>query len=249
MNPRRVDRPLALYGGGKLGALAGEIFRELKIRPAYVLDKTCSFKALPKDVLLAICVATEPYGSVIAPLHKAGWEDIVPVWEIIEAYPRIGIHNGWTVAWRDLLIKEEDQCDTIFSGLDRKSQVHYRSFVGWRTTHFEQVDMKLLKKRCLPSTLADIRKRQRVIYFDDAPMKRISIHNEGRELKTLVENMYLFQKYRPTIEVACYHSPDGLWKIPFFLMENLADYKFAFRMTAWMGQGAYIYCTPKERKR
>ena len=249
MKPRRVDRPLALYGKGRLGALAGEIFRELKIRPAYVMDKTCSFEVLPKDVLLAICVASEPYCVVTAPLIKAGWKDIVPVWEIIEAYPQIGLHNGWAVAWRDLTIKDEDQCDTVFSRLDRKSQVHYRSFMGWRTTHFEQTDMKLLKKKCLPSTLEDIRKRQRVDYFADAPMKRISIHNEGCELKTLIENWYLFQKYRPTIDVACYHSQDGLWKIPSFLMNNLEDYKFTFRMTAWMGQGAYLFCTPKETRR
>ena len=248
IKPRLVDKPLVIYGKGKLGALAKEIFYELKIRPHYVFDDKCSFKALRKDVLVALCVATEPYCVVTAPLSKAGWKDIVPVWEIIEAYPRIGLHNGWTIPWKEMSIKEEAQCDTVFSRLDRKSQVHYRSFMGWRTTHFEQVDMKLLKKRCLPSSLLDIRQRQRVVYLDDAPMKRVSIHNEGHELNMLIANLYLFRRYRPTIEVACYHSPDGLWKIPLFLMKNLPDYKFTFRMTAWMGQGAYLFCTPKEKK-
>jgi hypothetical protein len=246
MKPRSVDRPLALYGKGKLGKLAGEIFHELKIRPAYVMDEKCSHKALPKDVLLAICVATEPYHVVTAPLYRAGWEDIVPVWDIIEAYPRIGLHNGWGV--NEFEVKDKREIRSLCWD-DAKSYSYYNAFLNWRGYREFPEDYLLRGRRpCLPSTLMDIRLRQRVSYFGDAPMKKIDIHCEGCELKTLEENMYLFQKYRPKIDVACYHSQDGLWKIQRFLMDNLTDYKFIFRMCAYMGQGAYMRCAPKRGK-
>lgn len=248
MKPRLVNRPLALYGKGKLGELAKEIFSELKIRPAYVMDEKCSFESLPKDVLLAICVATEPYSVVTAPLRRAGWDDIVPVYDIIEAYPEIGIHNGWDAG---RLNKKELRMVQTFNWEDGLSDNHFNTFLDWRGDRRNSCPVKLrrIRKECLPSTLADIRKRQRVETFDDVPMESISIHNEGCELKTLEENMYLFQKYRPKIDVACYHSKDGLWKIQRFLMDNLLDYRFTFRLYAYMGQGAYIHCTPKERMR
>ena len=246
MKPRRVDRPLALYGKGKLGKLAKEIFSELKIRPAYVMDKTCSFDGLPKDVLLAICVATEPYSVVTAPLYKAGWNDIVPVWEIVEAYPRIGLNNGWTAG--KFGIKDERKIRSLYWD-DALSYSHYNAFLNWRGYRQFPEDYLLQGcRRCLLSTLKDIRGRQRVVYFDDAPMKRVEVHCEGHEAVTLKENIYLFQKYRPKIDVACYHSRDGLWKIQRFLMDNLTDYEFTFRMYAYCGQGAYLHCIPKGRK-
>ena len=103
----------------------------------------------------------------------------------------------------------------------------------------------------LPSTLADIRARQHATLYtlDGSPLpESISIHTEGCELKTLEINMPLFQRYRPSIDVACYHSRDGLWAIEKYLMDNLPDYTWTFRLSAYQGQGAYIYGTPNERK-
>jgi hypothetical protein len=74
----------------------------------------------------------------------------------------------------------------------------------------------------------------------------ISIHNEGYELQTIQDSIEVFKKDKPRLEVACYHSRDGLWKIEKFLMDNLPDYTWTFRLTAYMGQGAYIYGCPKE---
>jgi hypothetical protein len=246
MKPRRVDRPLVLYGWGALGSLAKEIFYEIGIRPAYTMDKTCSFDVLPKDVLVAVCVATEPYSSVIAPLVAAGWKDIVPVWDIIEAYPEIGIHNGWR---RKRVSEKEQRIITSFNWDDGISDYHYNTFLAWRLQISGRPDniSYLRRKPCLPSTLKDIRLRQRVATYDDSPMKTVDIHAEGCELETIKKNLYLFQRYRPKIEVACYHSRDGLWKIPSLLMSELDDYGWKFRLHAYMGQGAYIYGTPRGR--
>jgi len=248
--PRKVEKPLILYGYGRLGQLAEEIFNELDIPILNVLDQD-GYKVEPPndDILLAICVAAEPYEKVIAPLVAAGWTDIVPVWDIIEAYPEIGIHNGWMASWEETSFAEEDECDTVMSKFsDKLSKIHYeRNHLGWRRIHYEDPDVKIMPILSLPSTLSDIRQRQRVDMFADSPMKSISIHNEGCELTTLEMNMYLFQKYRPAIDVACYHSWDGLWKIEKLLMDNLPGYTWTFRLTAWMGQGAYIFGVPNER--
>jgi hypothetical protein len=252
MKPRKVDRPLVLYGKGNLGKLAKEIFYELGIRPAYVMDKMCSFEALPKDVLVAVCVATEPYYPIAKTLNEAGWEDVVPVWDIIEAYPEVGISNGWFAG--KLTVKDKNRIRSLYWD-DASSCVFYNSFLEWRINRRESCITPINKNayKCLPSTLADIRARQKVLYINegilvDLVMDRIvSIHCEGYELNTIRQNMHLFKKYRPKIEVACYHSRDGLWKIEKYLMDNLKDYEFTFRLHAYQGQAAYMYCKPKEK--
>lgn len=253
IGPRKVDRPLVLYGYGNLGHLAEEIFNELKIPIDGIFSNYAPLDLMGnKDRLLVICVATEPYSSIIAnPIFK-GWTDIVPVWDVIEAYPEVGLGNGWFVGE----LTQEDQ-EGIVSitprWKDGHSRYHYAAFVHWHINHeedkfWEWCPLKPISS--LPSTLADIRRRQVVnVLYERLPKDRgdIVIHNEGCELRTLEINIGLFRRYRPKITVACYHSRDGLWKIPKFLMDNLEDYDFTFRLHAYMGQAAYIYCTPKER--
>ncbi len=254
IGPRIVDKPLVLYGYGKLGHLAEEIFNELKIPIARIIDKRLQptwqwpVGPNPDKALIAICVATEPYDLVIAPLVSAGWTDIVPVWDIIEAYPEVGMHNGWFAGpERKGEPKKILQVMEYFD--DRISQQHYDAFIEWHHDRQEpEIPSIVIElEESLPSTLADIRNRQKVAVYADVPMDSISIHNEGCELKTLEINMPLFQKYRPKIDVACYHSRDGLWGIEKLLMDNLPNYIWTFRLTAYMGQGAYIYGTPKEK--
>lgn len=248
IGPRKVDRPLVLYGFGKLGHLAKEIFDELDIH-SIMIDKNCDLHHVrnPEDCLLAICVATEPYNQVIAPLVAAGWTDIVSVWDIIEAYPEVGIHNGWIERPEDR--DDHETYKAMISLSDDLSRQHYSAFIDWRISHYEHKGLAIdVSTTPLSSTLADIRTRQGIITFADTPMiKAVSIHAEGCELKTLEANMYILKKYRPSIECAVYHSRDGLWKIPLFLMDNLPNYRWTFRLHAYQGQAAYIYGCPKER--
>lgn len=240
---RKVDKPLILYGKGKLGKLAAEIFDKLGISYG-VMDRSCSCGGCDK-ALVAVCVGTESFYSITKYLQRLGWRDIVPVWDIVEAYPEIGIHNGWSVGE----FTEEDKKNTTYvvSKLDDiASRFHYWSFIEWRKLRDIEV-CSPLSIPPLPSTLADIEKRRRVMLWSDRRMPFVSIHAEGKELETLEKNILVFQKRRPKIDVTCYHSRDGLWKIEKFLMDNLCDYDFSFRLHAYMGLGAIMYCIPKER--
>lgn len=250
---RKVDKPLVLYGYGRLGKLAEEIFNELNIPVANIVSKEVPWVLMPENtggyknkVLLAICVATELYAQVTTPLTAAGWQDIVPCWEIVDAYPEAEIHNGWTVCPTD---DDTHETYSVMGRLaDDLSQRHYGAFMDWHISHYEHRDLAIeVSKSSLPSTLADIRQRQKVIIFADTPLiKAVRIHAEGYELKTLEENIHIFKKYRPSIECACYHSRDGLWKIEKFLMDSLPDYTWTFRLHSYQGQSAYIYGCPKE---
>jgi hypothetical protein len=260
VGPRKVDKPLVLYGYGKLGHLAEEIFNRLKIPIYGIMDsKMPHLKILDggaehfrSDCLLAICVAREPYGPIRQYLAKAGWEDIVPVFDIIEAYPEIGIHSGW---FKGRMTKREfDAVDYILSRWeDGWSWYHYLAFTIWHNEghpelHFHPWCPVEYPSEPLPSALADIEARRNVWLWLDKPMPYpTSIHAEGKELENLERNIDVFKKRRPILNVACYHNRDGLWKIPKFLMDNLKDYEFKFRLHAYMGIGAYMYCTPKER--
>lgn len=66
IGPRRVDnKPLVLYGAGKLGRLAGEIFNRLGILFMVIDKDTNSPYPVPgPDILVAVCVATSPYNEI-----------------------------------------------------------------------------------------------------------------------------------------------------------------------------------------
>lgn len=264
IGPRKVDRPLVLYGYGKLGHLAEEIFKELRIPVTAIITKSDLkdleddyWNKLRKDFLLAICVATEPYNQVIAPLVAAGWTDIVSVWDIIEAYPKVRIGNGWFAG--PFLDEEYRECgrilDLLEDGISRTHYLEHLDYRQYRRGHPLFV-IEPPEQDSLPSTLADIRRRQKIILWSDChhtfwnsygDSGTVYIHQEGKEMETLMANIEVFRKYRPKIQVSSYHSRDGLWKIPKYLMDNLPDYKWTFRLHAFMGQAAYIYGTPKER--
>ena len=251
--PRKVDKALVLYGYGNLGHLAEEVFKELKIPISVIMDKNdLTYELLDpywkflKSSLVAVCVASEPYQPIDGQLREFGFTDIIPVYDIIEAYPQVEIHNGWFTG--ELSAEDHKEIGVVCFHLDALSCKHYINFMWWHEQRRE-LSEPLEPRPPLPSTLADIRDRQShfSIWMDyKKPIEFASIHAEGHELGTLQDNMPVFKKYRTELEVACYHSRDGLWKIPKYLMDNLDNYTFKFRLHAYMGQGAFIYCTPKE---
>lgn len=76
----------------------------------------------------------------------------------------------------------------------------------------------------------------------------VKVHTEGGELPTLKGARNIFIQNRPIIATTLYHSSDGLWKIPFFLIELLKDYEFYFRLHSWCGTGTVLYAYPKIEK-
>lgn len=76
----------------------------------------------------------------------------------------------------------------------------------------------------------------------------IKLHLEGAELAALKGGRQTLSSGRPIIAATVYHSADGIWRIPLWLMNTLTDYRFLFRAHSWCGTGAVIYAIPKERR-
>ena len=75
----------------------------------------------------------------------------------------------------------------------------------------------------------------------------IKLHLEGTELAALKGARHTLLSRRPIVAATVYHNADGIWKTPLWLMETLPDYRFLFRVDSWCGNGAVVYCLPKER--
>jgi hypothetical protein len=261
MYNRKVDKPLFLYGAGKLGQLAVEVMNELAIMISGIVDKNGLIKSkdiLPevkKKSLIAVCCTTEPYWKIEDDLNEAGWADIVSIYDIFNAYPECGITNGWTGEYNEQIVLRR-----IALGWDDGwSYEHYFQFLCWRCFRDELFALKwapIISDSAIVggrkiisvtknSSLAAIRERRRVVQFGHMPF--YDIHLEGMELTSIQQSIVAFQNHRPILKVACYHNEDGLWKIEKFLMDNLQRYKFYFRLHAYQGQAAYIYCIPEEK--
>lgn len=148
--PRKVDKPLVLYGAGNLGRMAKQYFEKIGIPFKYVVDsnpephRSDPFWAgvdiiSPKDVtpkerseiLLAICVATTPFSRLSAELGSLGWTDLVPFYDIAEAYrDRHPLGNGWFSG--KLNQTDIENVELVLSGWqDDISRAHHLQFIAW----------------------------------------------------------------------------------------------------------------------
>ena len=154
--PRKVDKQLILYGAGSLGKMAKEYFERLGIPFLFVVDTNPDLHRrdpfwtgvnvlgiqdvsieLRENALLAICVVTAPFSQVTAPLKKQGWRDVVPFYDIAEAYrDRHPLSNGWhsgTLSNDDVYGIESVLCRWE----DDISRAHHLQFVAWRSLREE----------------------------------------------------------------------------------------------------------------
>ena len=72
----------------------------------------------------------------------------------------------------------------------------------------------------------------------------IKFHLEGFELNALKGAIKTINKYRPKISFTVYHNEDGITSSMKWLISNLNNYSFVFRMHGWCGTGAVIYAIP-----
>ena len=88
-----------------------------------------------------------------------------------------------------------------------------------------------------------------IIKLDSLTIKPtiIKYHLEGYELEAIKGSKEIIEKYRPIIITTAYHTKDGIAKLPLYLINKLRDYSLLWRNHNYMGQGAVIYCIPKER--
>ena len=154
--PRKVDKPLILYGAGNLGKMAKEYFEKLGIPILFVVDANPDLQRQDpfwagvdilgihdvlikqrKSALLAICVVTAPFSQVTAPLKKQGWRDMVPFYDVAEAYrDRHPLSNGWHSG----LLTDGDiiGIESVLSRWeDDISRAHHLQFVAWRSLREE----------------------------------------------------------------------------------------------------------------
>jgi FkbM family methyltransferase len=154
VGPRPVDRPLVLYGAGKLGHLASELFQRLGIPVAYALDRSVGagearLGVVPvrhpeaasevdrKSHLVAVCIVNASYEPIRAYLAAMGWRHILPVYDVSEAYEhRLPMGNGW---FADHPADEDiGNISRVLSGWsDDWSRAAHLQFLAWRLHRWE----------------------------------------------------------------------------------------------------------------
>jgi FkbM family methyltransferase len=154
LGPCPVQRPLVLYGAGKLGHLAAELFTALGIPVAYAVDRSPPPSGLlddripvlvPEAVpvadrdrhLIAVCVVTAPYVPIRDFLLEAGWRHVRPVYDVLEAYAdRLPMGNGWFAG--QLSADDRAQVATVLDAWhDDESRAAHLQFLAWRVAREE----------------------------------------------------------------------------------------------------------------
>ncbi len=156
IHPRKVDKPIILYGAGSLGKMAKEFFDYIRIPFLYVIDKNADkyksdeywsgIKIIhpdevkemdKKNCLLLICVVTTPIVALRNQLIKDGWKDVVPFYDVSQYYKnKYPINNGWSV--NKFNNKEKDLVKKVFNSLsDNISRSYYLRFLAWRKLRAE----------------------------------------------------------------------------------------------------------------
>lgn len=151
LRPRMIDRPLALYGAGDLGRMARDYLAYIGVRADLVIDQNADRLAESREwqgarllkpdavpeqarqsMLLAVCIATVPYAPLEAELHRAGWRDVVPFYDIAEAYrDRHPLSNGWFAPSFD--DSDITKISAVLAGwADDRSRAHHLQFMAWR---------------------------------------------------------------------------------------------------------------------
>ena len=154
VGPRSVDRPLVLYGAGRLGRMACELFQRLQIPIAYVMDQSPPetgrlFDRIPvlhpeaaapserETSLVAVCIVNTAYEPIRAELAAKGWRHIFPVYDVLDAYrDRLPMGNGWFAG--HLSGEDIAQIAEVLSGWsDDCSRAAHIQFMAWRLHRLE----------------------------------------------------------------------------------------------------------------
>ncbi|MBW2642323.1 MAG: FkbM family methyltransferase [Deltaproteobacteria bacterium] len=156
LQPRKVDKPIVLYGAGNLGKMAKDFFDYLNMPFLYVVDRNATeyqadgywrgthvihpdyvHAADKKNALLVVCIVTLPLIALRDELIASGWEDTAFFYDISEAYcGRYPISNGWFI--NKLTAREKWSIKKVYSSLsDDVSRMHYLQFLVWRRHRVE----------------------------------------------------------------------------------------------------------------
>ena len=149
--PKKINRPLVLYGAGDLGRMAKAYFDRIGIKVQFVVDRSADKLQddeywrntplrLPNEInavikrthLLAVCVVTIPYEPLANDLIDDGWEHIHPFYDIAESYVESHpLSNGW---YADPIEKTSFKkiSNVLHLWSDNTSRAHHIQFIAWR---------------------------------------------------------------------------------------------------------------------
>lgn len=142
---------------------------------------------------------------------------------------------------QEILLKSEILTKQILSSLYTYPFIlgkkHGYVYFNLKQGYLSKVDKKAKDKVCMI-------KLDSIKYLKPTIIK---YHLEGYELNALKGSVKTIKKYRPILMITTYHTKEGLYKIPLWLIKHCKNYIFYWRNHNYMGQGAVMYAIPKER--
>ncbi|NQU34005.1 MAG: hypothetical protein HQ521_12285 [Bacteroidetes bacterium] len=205
-SPRKVNKPLAIYGAGAFGKMAKEYFDNIGIKIAFIVDENAekhrsdvfwNNKILlapnevshkeKKDVLLAICVGKIPYLDVVTPLYLSGWLDIVPFYTISAGYrDKHPLGNGWFTDGLSFVDLDGIQ-EVLMCYDDDISRAHHIQFLAW---HHLQEEWSFDKAPIIPDNRYFIPEITRLLHEKEVFLDLGAHHGSVIESFIKIVNQY-----------------------------------------------------------
>lgn len=150
--PRIVNKPIVIYGAGKMGRMAKEYLDFIGVKVTTVIDRNAAdfgndpywrdvdvvhpndISSLDKNSsMIAVAVCTVPFTPLQESLLNQGWNDIVPFYDIAEAYRDIHpLSNGWFTG--PLTADDISEIEQVLAGwVDNSSRAHHLQFLAWHS--------------------------------------------------------------------------------------------------------------------
>jgi FkbM family methyltransferase len=220
--PRKIDKPIMLYGAGSLGKMAKNFFNYLHIPYRCVVDRNASRYKTDKDwqeaeivhpddvsesdkrnCLLVICIVTVPLIALRDQLRDNGWEDVAFFYDISEFYrDKYPIDNGWFL--REIGETEKGHVRKIYSSLaDDASRLHYLQFLLWRKSRIELLSENLEiigENRFFISEVIDVL-NENEFFVDCGAHKGFVIEKFLKTVNNRYEAIYAIEPDRDNLEV------------------------------------------------
>lgn len=151
---RKINKKLAIYGAGKLGRMAIEYLDSIGIKPDIVIDSNLDIvlndmywndknvispdevsDVIRASYMLVVSIVTLPFEMLAGELAKNGWIDIVPFYDVTEAYKDLHpLSNGWILEDFSKIDLEQTQ-EVLRTWGDDVSRAHHLQFLAWHKFH------------------------------------------------------------------------------------------------------------------
>jgi len=233
LQPRKVDKPIVLYGAGNLGKMAKSFFDYLNMPLLYVVDRNAAKHktdeywretrvihpdyvnaADKKNVLLVVCVVTMPLIALRDELIAAGWEDTAYFYDVSEAYRGCQpISNGWFI--NKLSSREKESIKKVYSSLsDDFSRMHYLQFLAWRRLRvellFRDIEINGSNRFFIPEIVSVLNEHE--VFVDCGAHKGFVIEKFLETVKSKYKDIYAIEPDKENYEL-CKSTLKGIKNI------------------------------------